>query len=163
VNNSQPKARDAQGLPKRTQLPHTPPEWVPAGESFFITICCSPRHTDQLANSVTFSRVREAFEHYAIYGKLWAHLVLAMPDPMHAIVALPIDRQMSATIRNLKRFLAKSAGICWQDGFFDHRLRSNESFEEKAHYIRMNPVRAQLVTKPEDWPYTWSAVGPTAR
>jgi len=86
-----------------------------------------------------------------------------MPDHLHGIIALPIDRKMTETIRNLKRFLAKSAGICWQDGFFDHRLRSNETFEEKAHYIRMNPVRAQLVTKPEDGPYVWRPVGPAAR
>jgi hypothetical protein len=44
-----------------------------------------------------------------------------------------------------------------QEGFFDHRIRSNESAEEKRQYILMNPVRAGLVARPEDWPYVLSA------
>lgn len=69
---------------------------------------------------------------------------------------------MDAVIRNLKRFVAKHAGIRWQDGFFDHRLRGNESFEEKARYMRMNPVRAGLATQPEGWPYIWPRPGNAA-
>jgi putative transposase len=43
----------------------------------------------------------------------------------------------------------------WQRGFFDHRLRADESFEEKATYVRMNPVRKGLVGRPDDWPHLW--------
>lgn len=32
-----------------------------------------------------------------------------------------------------------------QAGFFDHVLRSNESYAEKWKYVRSNPVRAGLV------------------
>ena len=41
----------------------------------------------------------------------------------------------------------------WQREFFDHLLRSNESYKAKWAYVRMNPVRAALVERPEDWPY----------
>jgi len=41
----------------------------------------------------------------------------------------------------------------WQEGFFDHLLRSYESYAQKWEYVRMNPVRAQLSKTPEDWPY----------
>ena len=41
----------------------------------------------------------------------------------------------------------------WQEGFFDHVPRSGESYSEKWDYVRMNPVRAGLCAKPEDWPY----------
>ena len=44
-------------------------------------------------------------------------------------------------------------GRAWQDGFFDHLLRSGESYSEKWNYVRMNPVRARLVERPEDWPF----------
>jgi len=40
-----------------------------------------------------------------------------------------------------------------QKDFFEHRLRSDESAQEKSDYILVNPVRAGLVPKPEDWPY----------
>jgi len=105
-----------------------------------------------------------ALEHYLENEKLWAHLFLAMPDHLHALLSLPCEQRMDKVIRDWKRFVAKQTGVVWQDGFFDHRLRSRESFEEKAHYIRMNPVRAGLVDKPSAWPYIWPATGrPAAR
>lgn len=39
----------------------------------------------------------------------------------------------------------------WQEGFFDHLLRTAESYSEKWEYVRMNPVRAGLCEEPEDW------------
>jgi putative transposase len=41
----------------------------------------------------------------------------------------------------------------WQKGFFDHMIRSHESYDEKWMYVRNNPVRAGLVLSAEDWPY----------
>jgi len=41
----------------------------------------------------------------------------------------------------------------WQKEFFDHLLRSEESTAQKWDYVRMNPVRAGLTDKWEDWPY----------
>ena len=40
----------------------------------------------------------------------------------------------------------------WQKEFFDHVLRSDESYESKWLYVRENPVRAGLVSSAEDWP-----------
>lgn len=51
--------------------------------------------------------------------------------------------------------LTGAHGALWQDESFDHVLRSNESFEERREYIRQNPVRRGLVTKPEDYPWLW--------
>jgi hypothetical protein len=41
----------------------------------------------------------------------------------------------------------------WQEGFFDHLLRSGDSYGEKWEYVRLNPVRAGLSKSPEEWPY----------
>ena len=41
----------------------------------------------------------------------------------------------------------------FQKAFFDHVLRSAESYSEKWHYVRENPVRADLVKHWEDWPF----------
>lgn len=41
----------------------------------------------------------------------------------------------------------------WQSLHWDTRLRRSESYTEKWHYIRENPVKAGLVLNPEDWPY----------
>ena len=62
---------------------------------------------------------------------------------------------MQKSISDWKRYTCTHGGIDWQRDFFDHRLRKDEGYTEKAHYIRMNPVRAGLVARPEDWPYVW--------
>ena len=57
-------------------------------------------------------------------------------------------------IGSLKR--AISVGLespeLWQPGFFDHILRSDESYAEKWKYIHENPVRAGLVESAGGWP-----------
>jgi putative transposase len=59
----------------------------------------------------------------------------------------------------LKQALAKHIALMgtspiWQRGFFDHLLRSAESYAQKWNYVRENPVRAGLVTNAGDWPYS---------
>jgi putative transposase len=41
----------------------------------------------------------------------------------------------------------------WQPGFFDHVLRSDESYAQKWEYVRGNPVRAGLVASWQEWPH----------
>ena len=55
-------------------------------------------------------------------------------------------------IKALKQALGKSISLgmrhdrIWQEGFFDHILRSDESMAQKWEYVRENPVRAGFVT-----------------
>jgi hypothetical protein len=42
----------------------------------------------------------------------------------------------------------------WQKEFFDHLLRSDESYSEKWNYVKNNPVRAGLVADADLWPFT---------
>ena len=58
----------------------------------------------------------------------------------------------AAVARVLKREGVE--GPYWQKGFFDHVLRGSESASEKWAYGRNNPVRAGLVQRADDWPYT---------
>jgi len=46
----------------------------------------------------------------------------------------------------------------WQEGFYDWTMRDADDWRTKVEYIRMNPVRAKLVQRPQDWPYS-SATG----
>ncbi len=41
----------------------------------------------------------------------------------------------------------------WQKGFFDHVMRSEESYSEKWLYVAENPVRKKLAARLEEWPY----------
>jgi len=44
-------------------------------------------------------------------------------------------------------------GSLWQREFFDHLIRSNESYDQKWQYVVENPIRAGLATKASDWPW----------
>jgi putative transposase len=87
-----------------------------------------------------------------------------MPDHLHFFTISNETRgaaSLSRFMAGFKQWTAKgilgSAGAAaplWQKEFFDHVLRSNESYESKWNYVRENPVRAGLVNRPDDWPYS---------
>jgi len=138
----------------RKHLPHEVPCWIdPTQEAFFVTINCQPRGMNHLAKVEVWAEILQSIEFREQRGDWKWRLLLAMPDHLHGIVCFPERFHMRDTIAHWKRWLATKARIQWQDGFFDHRLRSIESACEKADYIRMNPTRAGLVAQPEDWPY----------
>jgi len=130
------------------------PNLLPDGKEtiYFVTLCIEGRR-HVLANKPAWSAILTAF------GKCtpWHFFsAVAMPDHLH-ILAAPQKR--SAKVGTLSRWVkyhvtqSLAPGWSWQDGCFDRLLRSTESRDEKWHYLRLNPVRAGLVPKPEDWPY----------
>ena len=133
------------------------PSWVSAGAIYFVTINAKARGTDVLLRNGTAKRLIESAAFYHQTGAWWLHLLLIMPDHLHALFSPAPDRELAKAVMAWKSYQAKSLRIEWQAGFFDHRLRSDESLDEKANYIRMNPVRAGLVSRPEDWPHLWVA------
>ena len=140
----------------RKSLPHAIPNWVGNAADFFITINCSPRGKNQLALPETASAIERSLLHQQSSGAWWVHMLLLMPDHLHALVSFSHEASLQRTIQNWKRFLARQEGIVWQRDFFDHRLRNNESLAEKWTYIRNNPVRKGLASTPDEWPYQWA-------
>jgi REP-associated tyrosine transposase len=83
-----------------------------------------------------------------------------MPDHIHLFVVLPsAGLTLQKWIQVLRSVIGKrllTLGLekpHWQEGFFDHLLRSQESYSQKWDYVRMNPVRAGLSETSEAWPY----------
>jgi len=83
-----------------------------------------------------------------------------MPDHLHLFLALDDERlSLSQFVKSLKGTLSSHFRAAhmrppyWQKGFFDHVLRSGESYSEKWNYVQENPVRASLVKGSQDWPY----------
>jgi REP-associated tyrosine transposase len=78
-----------------------------------------------------------------------------MPDHVHLFVRSGRDVTLSSWIGGLKRAMSVKleSPKLWQPGFFDHILRSDESYSEQWNYVRENPVRAGLAKSAADWPY----------
>ena len=85
-----------------------------------------------------------------------------MPDHLHLLAEGTAETSdFRAFMKNLRKRTtlthSKLAGSAlWQDGFFERVLRSDEATEKVIDYIRLNPVRAGLVERVEEYPYTWS-------
>lgn len=144
--------------PQRKRLGHSVPDWVESGAIFFVTVCCAVRRANQLCRGEIAGHLFEAAEFRQRAARWYVHLLLLMPDHLHALISFPAQESMTKVVANFKEMTAKNTGVSWQTGFFDHRLRTSEAYDEKAAYIRENPVRAGLVESAENWPWIWSAV-----
>ena len=161
-----------------THRPHTPSRLRPIFDSlespiFFATFCTADRRP-VLANST----LHDAFCQYALRGSQEQRgavgRCVVMPDHIHLFVCGGRDFDLGLWVRGVKRVIAatvtggppshsaRTSGTdtttpastrLWQPGFFDHLLRTAESYEQKWHYVRENPVRKGLVDRVEDWPY----------
>jgi putative transposase len=124
---------------------------------YFVTACTFNRRAI-LANPEiqrTFLEFAGAGENHGAY--VGAYVI--MPNHIHLFVALEPDKQLSVWMKSLKNSLSKklrglgARSPHWQKGFFDHVLRSDESYSQKWEYVRDNPVRAGLTKTWEEWPY----------
>jgi REP element-mobilizing transposase RayT len=142
-------------LPVRKKLPHTLPQWVPDGSSFFITIKCNPPVRNQLCSAGVGDAVLTAMAYNHEHLVWRCQLCLLMPDHLHAIIAFPAEPGMQTLIKNWKKFVAGKCGVKWQRDFFDYRLRDHHELQEKAEYVLMNPVRKGLCERMEDWVWVY--------
>lgn len=141
----------------RRHLPHDIPLWIASErEIYFITINCADRGTNHLAHPETATALFDSIQFRTGRQEWFPHLVLLMPDHLHGIFQFPpSEKPFRETISNWKRWTSRQLGIRWQRDFFEHRLRGDEPWRQKADYILENPVRAGLVSKPEEWPHVW--------
>jgi putative transposase len=141
----------------RKQLDHSPRFHGRFGGTYFLTICCQRRGVNQLCLKAVASTLFETARRYHASQRWYLKLLLLMPDHLHMLIGVPGDAQLSNLIRDFKPITIRIASIAWQRNFFDHRLRHNESLNEKVAYIRENPVRAALIAEGEEWPYAIGA------
>jgi REP element-mobilizing transposase RayT len=140
-------------LRERHSLPHAQPfAW---DSVYFITICAEPRGVNTLALPAVAPALWQAWCGYAERQSCSPLLFVVMPDHIHGLFRFPVEPGIGATVEAWKRLTARRYGLEWQRDFFDHRLRSDESFEEKAAYISDNPVRKGLASVASAWPYSW--------
>ncbi|MGH9432816.1 MAG: REP-associated tyrosine transposase [Terriglobia bacterium] len=135
--------------------------WVLCDRFFFVT--CRLFHGrphlgepefELLAGAIQSRRAAQGFRLTA-----WVFL----PDHWHAILFPHCPAAISAVTESIKvsstrRMNAKRKGVgrVWQGRFFDRALRTVKEYHEKVNFIHLNPVKAGLVSKAEEW--KWSSV-----
>ena len=128
---------------------------------FFVTCRLLPRR--RVLTPLEFATLAAVIdERRAEHGFLLTAWVF-LPDHWHAIFypryPLTISRVMEAikdgATKRINR-CRREAGVLWQPRFFDRALRTVKEYNEKVQYIHLNPVRAGLVNRADDW--AWSSV-----
>ena len=131
---------------------------------FFITACTFRRKPILIRSAVADILIDEWNCARVRHGWAIGSYVI-MPDHVHFFCAPERDAKTlsdfirewkswtSRRIRALRPRPATAATTLWQREYFDHVLRSDESYAEKWDYVRENPVRAGLVRSSNDWPY----------
>jgi putative transposase len=94
-----------------------------------------------------------------------AHCV--MPDHVHILLE---GRSESSDLRRFVKVAKQRAGyaarttlgisLTWQEGYYEHVLRSDESTKAVIRYILENPVRAGLVANAQDCPFSGAMYWP---
>jgi REP element-mobilizing transposase RayT len=149
-------------MPSHKHLRRLDRIWV-AQPIYFITTCTHGRKP-VLGNASAFAILKAEWEG-ARQRHGWAvGRYVVMPDHVHFFCRPEPDaKPVSAFVGAWKEWTAKR--LCrelqvevpvWQAAFFDHVLRSAESYSEKWAYVRDNPVRKGLVASAESW--MWQGV-----
>ncbi|MGO8713926.1 MAG: REP-associated tyrosine transposase [Rhizomicrobium sp.] len=104
--------------------------------------------------------VRSAFEHFD--GERYRLLAwVVMPNHVHAMIELVPGHPLGDVVHSWKSFSAhainkarRSNGQVWSHDYFDRFVRDERHYANAKYYIEHNPVKAKLVGKPEDWPFS---------
>jgi len=138
----------------------TPIHRTAPGASYFVTTKCWQGRAVFQVIEIAELMVNTLFE-YRDRGAYLLHEFVIMPDHIHLLLTPASNVNLAKAM-----MLIKGGGShrihkerdqkmqIWQEGFFDWTVRDENDWLAKVQYIQMNPVRARLVGRPEDWRYS---------
>ena len=89
---------------------------------------------------------------------LWAWVI--MTNHVHVVLTPLLElRQVTKAIKSYSaqkanEVLGRTGEPFWQDESYDHWIRNEEEMSRIIRYIEWNPVKASLVERIEDWPWS---------
>jgi len=125
-----------------------------AHADYFVTFCLQPRCAilvPDIADVLTNEMQRMTTE-----GCWTLRCLTVMPDHAHRFFTLGERLTLSQTVARLKtktQVLVRRCGTDWQNNFYDHKVRPNDSIESLIRYIYLNPDHAGLVLPIDSWPH----------
>jgi REP element-mobilizing transposase RayT len=116
-----------------------------------------------LANPAIAKSVRDrVVRHGEILTHYRLHAYVIMSNHVHILITptVSVPHLMNClktrTARRANELLGRTGLQFWHNESFDHWCRSDGEFRKIRTYIELNPVKAGLVARPEDW--EWSSV-----
>ena len=127
---------------------------------YFVTTCTFRRRRILNSQNVVEILVEEWRAARERHGWAVGRYVI-MPEHVHFFCSAELDaKPLWKFMHSWKQWTSKRigrerrvTGQTWQPEFFDHVLRSSESYSQKWDYVRENPARAGFVADADDWPW----------
>jgi REP element-mobilizing transposase RayT len=93
--------------------------------------------------------------------RIFLRAFVVMPDHWHALFALREPWTLSKFMHDMMSYVGgKTSAVltthktCWQDGYYDTRVKTAKQFEFVSRYIEQNPVAKGLVESRQEWDAT---------
>ena len=98
----------------------------------------------------------DSFRFFRENGKIELYGFVIMPDHLHAILKTKAPVTISQFVKRMKTHIAHmlGQGPIWEKGYWSEVIEGGSFMKQKLVYIHENPVRAGLVRKPEDYPWS---------
>ena len=131
---------------------------------FFLTFCTENRKKifqDPIQAKWFLQNLREEALHHAV--SIPAYCI--MPDHIHLLTqGQTPTTNLLQFLKSLKRktgytYKQETHQQLWQKKSYDHALRSNDPPDQVARYIWLNPLRANLCSKIDEYPWSGSLTG----
>jgi len=127
------------------------------GATYFLTLCTADRVTGLTHPSIAERIIAEA--HAMTTDTTWTlRAATIMADHLHLLITLGGRLSLDKCVNRLKAktsalIKAHSPSLSRQRGFFDHKLRTEDSLAAVLLYVYLNPYRAQLCERTATWPW----------
>ena len=129
---------------------------VDSPATFFVTKSLLPKKP--LLDADRRQIIVAAFEYALRRKRIYLRAFVVMLDHWHALFALREPWTLPKFTHSLMSHVAAETsshlsrhGSSWQDSYYETRVRTARQFRYVAYYIEQNPVKKELVEKPEDW------------
>ena len=83
---------------------------------------------------------------------------VVMLNHVHLLLTPLVEWSLSRIMKDMKSFTSREAnkllgrrGQFWMEDYFDRYVRDGKHFANAIAYIEINPVKAKLCARPEDW------------
>jgi putative transposase len=101
----------------------------------------------------------EVLQHYRTQEKYLLHEFVLMPNHFHLLITptLTLERALQFIKGGFSFRAKKELGFgakVWEKSFYDRRVRDMRDYQAVREYIRLNPVKRNLVTLAEDYLYS---------
>ena len=127
--------------------------------TYFVTTQTWMRRSLFQVDDLAKLLVRTIYE-YRVQEKYLLHEFVVMKNHVHLMIT-PTEITLERAMQFMKGGFSHRVGgmgrataEVWQRGFTDHRIRDAEDFAHHREYIHLNPVRAGMCLRAEEYLYS---------